>query len=59
MAAINYDAFPESTWLRLLSASYKLTLELFKDPAVQTEYEIWLENRKAKMKDNQEQYFSL
>ena len=47
MAAIDYAKFPESTWQSLLAASYKLTLELFKDPAVQAEYEVWLAKRKA------------
>ena len=47
MAAIDYAKFPESTWQSLLAASYKLTLELFKDPAVRAEYEVWREKRKA------------
>lgn len=47
MAAIDHAKFPESTWQSLLAASYRLTLELFKDPAVQAEYEVWLEKRKA------------
>lgn len=49
MAAIDYDAYPESTWQSLLAASYKLTLELFKDPAIQAEFEVWLAKRNAAM----------
>ena len=48
VAAIDYDKFPESTWLSLLAASYKLTLELFRDPAIQSEYKVWLVERRAK-----------
>ena len=51
MAAIDYDKFPESTRQSLLRASYNLMLELFKDPQVQKEYEIWLAERKAKEKN--------
>ena len=41
MAAIDYDRIPESVRQRLLAATYKLAKELFKDPQVQKEYEIW------------------
>jgi len=47
MAAIDYASYPESTWQSLLAASYKLTLELFQDPAVRAEYEEWRAKRKA------------
>lgn len=47
MAAIDYAAFPEATRQSLLAASYRLTLELFKDPAVCAEYEEWRERRRA------------
>ena len=47
MAAIDYAGYPESTWQSLLAASYKLTLELFQDPAVRAEYEVWRAKRKA------------
>lgn len=54
MAAIDYDSFPESTWQRLLAASYKLTLDVFKDPKVQAEYEIWLAERRARERQKEQ-----
>ena len=48
MAAIDYDCIPESVRQRLLAATYKLAKELFKDPQVQKEYEIWLAERRAR-----------
>ena len=50
MAAIDYASIPESTRQSLLAATYKLTQEYFKDPAVQAKYEIWLAKRHAKDK---------
>ena len=53
MATIHYDNIPESARQRLLRASYKLTLELFKNPKVQKEYEEWLAERKAKLQQKE------
>ena len=47
MAKLDYDAFPESARQSLLAASDKLALELFQDPSVCAEYEIWLARREA------------
>ncbi len=49
MAALDYDAFPESARQSLLAVIYKMTLELFQDPAIQAEYEVWLAKRNAAM----------
>ena len=48
MAAIDYDKFPESVRQSLLAAIYRMTLELFQDPAIQAEYENWLAERRAR-----------
>lgn len=47
MAAINYDAIPETARQDLLAVIYKMTVELFKDPATQADYEEWLARREA------------
>ena len=47
MAAINYDAIPETARQDLLAVIYKMTVELFKDPATQADYEEWLAKREA------------
>lgn len=49
MAAIDYDAIPESTRQSLLAATYKMAQQLFQDPEVQAEYQEWLAKRKAAM----------
>lgn len=49
MAAIDYASIPESTRQSLLAATYKLAQELFQDPEVQADYEIWLAKRKEAM----------
>lgn len=47
MAAIDYNAIPESTRQSLLAATYKMAQQMFKDPEVRAEYEEWLAKRKA------------
>ena len=47
LAAIDYASIPESTRQSLLAATYKLAQELFQDPEVQADYEIWLAKRRA------------
>lgn len=44
---MDLDKFPESTWMSLMAASYKLALELFEDPAIEAEYQIWLAKRNS------------
>lgn len=53
MAAIDYASIPESTRQSLLAATYKLAQELFQDPEVQADYEIWLAKRKEARPQNE------
>ena len=48
MAAIDYDAIPETTRQSLLAAAYKMAQTMFQDPGVRKEYELWLAARKKK-----------
>ena len=48
MAAIDYDSIPESKRQRLLAATYKMAQEMFQDPKVIEEYEIWHRQREEK-----------
>lgn len=53
MSVINYDALPESARQRLLAMFYKMTIELFEDPAIWVEYEEWLAKRKEAKKEKE------
>lgn len=50
MAAIDYASIPETTRQSILAATYKMTAELLKDPAMRAECEEWKRKRKAALK---------
>ena len=48
MAAIDYASIPESSRQSLLAAAYSMAKQMFQDPGVREEYELWLVERKKK-----------
>lgn len=46
MTAIDYASIPEFIRQNLLAATYKMAQQMFQDPEVVKEYEIWLRHRK-------------
>lgn len=52
MAAIDYASIQESTQQRLLAATYKMAQEMFQDPKVIEEYEIWRRQREERKQSN-------
>ena len=52
MAAIDYANIPETTRQGLLTATYRMTQQIFKDPNIRAEYEEWLKNRKERYESN-------
>ena len=49
---IDYESIPESTRQRLLAATYKMAQEMFRDPKVVEEYEIWHRQREERKQSN-------
>ena len=47
VAAINYDAIPETARQDFLAVIVKIGAEHLKDPEVQARYKIWKEKREA------------
>lgn len=54
MAAIDYASIPESTRQSLLAATYKMAIQMFQDPEVVKEYEIWRRQREEQKKDKEQ-----
>ena len=47
MAAIDYEAIPETARQDFLAVIVKIGAEMFKDPAVRAEYQEWKARREA------------
>jgi hypothetical protein len=47
VAAIDYSSIPESTRQSLLAVTYKMAVDMFKNPAVEVEYQEWLAKRRT------------
>lgn len=47
VAAINYDAIPETARQDFLAVIVKIGTEMFKDPAVRAEFQEWKAKREA------------
>lgn len=53
MAAIDYASIPESARQSLLAATYKMAIQMFQDPEVVKEYEIWRRQREEQKQDKE------
>ncbi len=56
MAELDYNSIPESTRQSLLAATYRMAEEMFQDPEIVKEYEIWLENRMKREKSSSKKF---